>query len=321
MAKLIMSRAEMEKDRLAWLKLRNTGIGGSDAGVIVGLNTWKTPFTLWAEKTGQIEPEDLSDKESVYWGSVMEDIIANRFTELTGKKLRKSGMMQSEEHPFMLADVDRMVVGENAIVEIKTTASWNKAEWEGDNIPDTYYCQVLHYMIVTGAEKAYICCLIGGQQFVWKEVPFNKEEAEELIKAEQYFWEHNVIAKELPPVDGTVTCTEALKKKFPNGGEEEAVELDGRIENMLQDRDKLKAEIKAREDQVNKIENELRLVMGNNDFGRSASYNVWYKTTTRATFDSKGLQKAYPDIYEKFVGQSTYRKFKIAISKARTKEG
>lgn len=111
-AKLIMTVEEM-KDRKAWEKLRNIGIGGSDAAIIAGLNRWKSPYQLWLEKTRQVEPEDISDNEYVYWGTVMEQLVADRFCELTGKKVRKCGMMQSLTHEFMLANVDRLVVGEN----------------------------------------------------------------------------------------------------------------------------------------------------------------------------------------------------------------
>ena len=83
-ANLIMTVEEM-KDRKAWEKLRNIGIGGSDAAIIAGLNRWKSPYQLWLEKTRQVEPEDISDNEYVYWGTVLEQLVADRFCELTGK--------------------------------------------------------------------------------------------------------------------------------------------------------------------------------------------------------------------------------------------
>ena len=112
-AKLIMTVEEME-DRDIWAKLRNSGIGGSDAAVIAGLNRWKSPYQLWLEKTGQVEPEDLSNNEYVYWGTVLEQVVADRFCELTGKKVYRKGMMQNANDEWMLANVDRLVVGEKA---------------------------------------------------------------------------------------------------------------------------------------------------------------------------------------------------------------
>ena len=115
-AELIMTVKETE-DRNAWLKMRTQGIGGSDASIIAGMNRWKSPFQLWQEKTGQVEPEELDDNEYIYWGRVLEQAVADRFSELTGKKVHKQGMLRNKEYPWMLANVDRMVVGEDAGLE------------------------------------------------------------------------------------------------------------------------------------------------------------------------------------------------------------
>lgn len=98
MAKLIMTVAE-KADEKKWLEVRREGIGCSDASIIVGLNRWKSPFQLWLEKTGKAEPEDLSDNEYVYWGKVLEEAVANRFCELTGKKVQRRGLLQMDDTP------------------------------------------------------------------------------------------------------------------------------------------------------------------------------------------------------------------------------
>ena len=163
---LIMKASEME-DRAAWLKLRNKGLGGSDAGIIVGVNPWKSPYQLWLEKTGQVEPENISEKEAVYWGTQLEDMVAREFTKRTGKKVQRHGMLESVAYPFLLANVDRLVVGEDAGLECKTTSAFKYKDWEGDNVPDSYYVQCQHYMMVTGLPRWYIAALIGGQHYVW----------------------------------------------------------------------------------------------------------------------------------------------------------
>ena len=99
--KLVMTVTDME-DHDKWLKMRNKGIGGSEAAVIVGMNRWKSPFQLWLEKTGEVEPEDLSNNEFIYWGNVLEQVVADRFAELTGKRVTKRGMLQDEEVPYFL---------------------------------------------------------------------------------------------------------------------------------------------------------------------------------------------------------------------------
>ncbi|WP_337521066.1 lambda-exonuclease family protein, partial [Mitsuokella jalaludinii] len=167
MAKMIMTVAEMA-DRDAWLKMRTQGIGGSDAGTIVGLNPWKSKYELWLEKTGQVVPEDISNREPVYWGNRLEDIVAQEFTRQTGKKVRRHGMVQDEAHPFLFANVDRMVAGEKAGLECKTANGFKASLWEGDEVPASYYCQCQHYMLVTGLPVWYIACLVGGQHYVYK---------------------------------------------------------------------------------------------------------------------------------------------------------
>lgn len=146
---LILSVKDAE-DHEKWLKTRDLGIGGSDAAVIMGMNSYKSTYQLWMEKTGQVEPPDLSDNQYVYWGTKNESNIADWFQEETGKKVKRLGTLQSREYPFMLANVDRTVIGENAGLEIKTAGVSQYRKWKDDEIPDAYYCQCLHYMAVTG---------------------------------------------------------------------------------------------------------------------------------------------------------------------------
>ena len=154
-----------------WLRVRNLGIGGSDAGVILGLNPYKSPWQLWLEKTGQTEPDDLSTNEYVYWGTKQEPLVAERFFEETGKRVQRRGTLRSRTHPWMLANVDRMIVGEEAGLEIKTANAFAGKDWADDELPDSYYAQCLHYMAVTGYTKWYIAALIGGNHYVQKEIP------------------------------------------------------------------------------------------------------------------------------------------------------
>ena len=86
-----------------WLRLRKTGIGGSDAGAICGLNPYSSPMKVYLDKT----EEDITDfdNESMRQGRDLEDYVARRFMEETGLKVRRSNMMyRSKENPFMLAD-------------------------------------------------------------------------------------------------------------------------------------------------------------------------------------------------------------------------
>ena len=314
---MVMTVEEMQ-DREKWLEMRRTGIGGSDASVIVGLNKWKSRFELWLDKTNQAEEVDVSDNEYIYWGNVLEELVANRFCEVTGKKVRRCGMLRNNEHPFMLADIDRLVVGENAILECKTTAGWNSSEWEEDNLPDAYYIQIQHYLAVSGYDKAYIACLIGGNKFIWKEIPRNEEEIEVLIRAEEEFWQKNVVEKVMPEADGSSGCSKAISLLFKgNPEDEEAAELEGRFDILCRDLEVLKAEKKKLEKAIEEKENKVRVALGDKVFGRSPKYNFWYKVHSRTGFDVNQFKKDFPDLYDKYKTTSSFRKLTYKESKAR----
>lgn len=296
--KLLMTVEEM-KDRDKWLKFRNLGIGGSEAAVIVGMNKWKSPFQLWLEKREEVEPEDLSDNEYVYWGNVLEQVVADRFCELTGKKVQRRGLLQSEEYPFMLASVDRMVVGENAGLECKTANGFAGKQWEDDEVPDAYYIQCQHYMAVTGCERWYIAVLIGGNKFIWKCIERNPHDIDILISAEKAFW-NKVQFDVMPEVDGSENCAFALSERF-EGGHIEPVELDSEAGYILGRIDELQTLTKELTNEIEENKNKLRLMLGNNEIGLVGDRKVTWKTQAgRTTIDSKKLKADLPDVFSKY---------------------
>lgn len=310
-AKLIMTVEEMQ-DRKKWEQLRNLGIGGSDAAVIAGLNPWKSPFQLWLEKTGQAEPEDLSDNEYVYWGTVLEQAVADRFCELTGKKVRRQGMVQSTSDEWLLANIDRMVVGENAGLECKTANGFSAKQWDGDAVPDSYYLQCQHYMMVTGCDIWYIAVLIGGNHFVYKEIPRNEEDIAALYAAEKAFWEKNVKGGEMPDVDGSKSCSQALAERFP-GGVTDSIMLPKEADELLAEIDELNEAADRIKDQIESKKNGIKLMLGDHEIAYAGERKVTWKTQAgRVTVDSKKLKAEMPDVYEKYIKQGNpIRVFKI----------
>ena len=140
-----------------WKQLRTHSIGGSDCGTILGMNKYESPFTLWQKKLWADDyEEDISDKIQV----------AKLFEEATGKKVRKHNkMMYHKDYDFISANVDRVVVGENALLECKTTSEFQKDKWKDGNVPASYMAQCYHYMAVTGVDVVYIAVLFGNSEF------------------------------------------------------------------------------------------------------------------------------------------------------------
>jgi putative phage-type endonuclease len=287
--------------------MRSQGIGGSDTGAVVGMNRWKSPFQLWLEKTGQVEPEDISNKENVYWGTKLEPLIAQRFCEVTGKKLHRQGMMANVNYPWMLVNVDRLVVGENAGLECKTTNTFSAKEWDADNLPDSYYWQCQHYMMATGMSKWYIAVLIGGQDFRHKEIPRCQPDIDFLYEAEKEFWEVNVQQNIMPPVDGSDSCAAAIREKF-KGGRPDPVVLPEESIQLLELIDNFKAEKKNLDANLKESENKLCLLLGDNEIGYAGERKVTWKVQNgRVTVDGKKLKAEQPDIYKQYtkVGKPT----------------
>ncbi|WP_026385554.1 YqaJ viral recombinase family protein [Acidaminococcus intestini] len=298
---LILSVKDAQ-DHAKWLATRNLGIGGSDAGIIMGLSPFKSPYQLWLEKTGQAEPEDLSGNQAVYWGTVNEENIARWFAKETGKKVERCGTLQSTDHPFMIANIDRVVVGESAGLEIKTAGVQQASLWKDDEIPDSYYCQCLHYMAVTGLDAWYIAVLIGGNEARWEKIERNEEDIQTLIAAEKAFWEL-VTTKTAPPVDGSLSCSQALAARYPDSRAEEialpneAAELIARINSDMEIMSQLKAQIKLNQ-------NFLKEMLGEAESGRIGTHRVQWKTIAgRETCSLSKLKKADEGLYEELKEQ------------------
>lgn len=294
---LILSVKDAE-DHEKWLEARAIGIGGSDAAVIMGMNQYKSPYQLWLEKTGQAEAPDLSGNQYVYWGTKNEANIADWFQEETGKKVKRLGTLRSKEYPFMLANVDRTVVGENAGLEIKTAGVRQYRKWKDDEIPDAYYCQCLHYMAVTGAAYWYIAVLLGGNEAKWKRIERNEEDIQHLIMAETDFWKL-VETRTPPPVDGSDSCAAALSAQYKGGDPNYSIILPPDIDGVIASLEDDKAIMDALKKQITEKENRLKALLGNAEEGTTDHYRVLWKTQAgRSSVPLAKIKKQTPDIYQ-----------------------
>ena len=297
-------------NKLEWLKERQKGIGGSDVGAILGVNKYKTPFQIYLEKTQEIK-EVQESSEAAYWGTKLEDMVAREFAKVTGKKVRRDTRhFVSKKYPFMVANIDRRVVGEKAILECKTVNQFGAKEWEGEEVPASYLVQVQHYIYVTEAEKAYIACLIGGQKFIWKEIKRDNELIEMIINAEKDFWK--LVEEKTPPaLDGSSAAEKYLKERFADVQEGTRVILDSKYKEKIEEYLNLKEQIKELEQKQKALENSLKLEIGDNEAGYIDNFLVNWKGYSRTSIDSKKLKEEQPEIYDKYSKKSKYRKFEI----------
>ena len=296
--------------RYEWLQERKKGLGGSDASAILGFNPWKSPFELYIEKTSDTVQE--IDNEAIHWGNVLEDVVAEEFTRRTGKKVRRRNQIfKHKEHDFMIANIDRDVVGERALLECKTTNAFNADQWEGEQIPPAYMCQLQHYMAVLDYEKAYIAVLIGGQKYVWKEIARDDEFIELMIQHEKDFWNNHVLAGVAPEIDGSKSASELLNQMYPEDNGETVMFESDEAETLIEAIESIKAEVKEKQTLQKEYENKLKLMIGEAKMGVTPRYEVRNITVTSNRLDSKKLRKELPDIAEKYTNQSNYRRMTI----------
>lgn len=161
---LKMTKMLAFKTRNEWIEARKNYIGGSDAAAVVGLNPYKDNVTLWLEKTKQKEPEDISGKPYVKYGTDAESSLRKLFAlDHPEYKVfyRKNNIWLNSKYPWAHCSVDGWMNnsdGKLGVLEIKTTnifQSRQKEKWR-DRIPDNYYCQCLHAMAVMDAEFAIL---------------------------------------------------------------------------------------------------------------------------------------------------------------------
>lgn len=290
-----------------WLKNRLSGIGGSDAAAAIGKSPWVSPYTLWCEKRGLIK-KDI-DNESMRLGRDLENYVAERFSEATGKKVRKSSFsFQSVEYPFMLANVDRLIVGEDAGLECKTTSAFTRTKYDKGDIPIQYYIQCMHYMAVTGKKKWYIAVLVLGIDFYWFEVNWDDTEINNLIILEKEFWDCVENGVE-PMIDGSLSTSETLNEIFSISDSSE-VDLKN-YEQDLQRLMEIKKFISKLDREKKQIENSIKNNMGKSEIGFVDRYTIKWKNLKQSRIDNKKLKKDYPEIYAKVIKEVISRRFEV----------
>lgn len=298
-----------DMSRSEWLRLRKSGIGGSDAGAICGVNPYSSPMKVFYDKTS--DEVDETDNESARQGRDLEDYVAQRFMEATGFKVRRSNFMyRSKEYPFMVADVDRLLVGEDAGLECKTASAYNSDKWKDREIPLHYILQCYHYMAVTGKRTWYIATVILGREFVYRKLTWDDAIIQPLIAVEKDFWENHILKGELPTPDGSKVCDAVLEQYFHTARKESVIELVG-FGEKLRRREIILSAVSKLQEELSQIEQEVKLYMKDNELATCEGYRVSWSNVESTRLDTKRIREEKPEIYRDYAKISTSRRFQI----------
>lgn len=297
---------------------RRNGIGGSDASAVLGISKWKTPIEVFLEKTSNALEGMGKDSEASYWGNELEEVVAREFTKRTGKQVRRANdQLVHPEYPFLIGHIDRKVVGEKAFLECKTTNQYNASRWEGDEIPQEYLIQCMHYLALTGYDTAYIAVLIGGQKFVFKKIDRDESLIKLIVEKEVSFWREFVEKKIPPMIDGSNAASNVLSFLYPEAVTKEIIPIDKSFNKSIERKIRMEDLIDRLQEKCDEIENNLKMVLGSNEIGDTGIYNVVWKNVTANRFDTTRFKEEKPELYSEYSYQNTSRRFSIKNKKGK----
>lgn len=291
-------------DRSQWLEVRKGGIGSSDAAAAVGLNPYKSQLELWLEKTGRAAANDEAPgmDDPRYWGTLLEPYVAVAYQQKTERRVRKvNAVLQHPSFPFMLANIDREVVGSRdvQILECKTAGEFGSRLWK-DGVPDYVRLQVQHQLAVTGKDAADVAVLLCGQQLEIHRIERDEEVIARLIVLETRFWEY-VETDTPPPADGSDSAARALRHLYR--GEDSNVDFttDAGANETFDRLAALNAELEIKGREAEKLKQLLQQAMGDASTAAFVNGVVTFKRAKDgARIDTKGLSAGHPDIAARY---------------------
>ena len=302
----------LDLDYNKWLEFRKKSIGGSDCATIIGLNKYKSAYSLWAEKKGYFYNCQI-DTEIMRQGRDFEEYVAQRFCEATGKKVRKRNyIFLHDDYEFISANIDREIVGENAGLECKTTSVYNKTDFENGEIPEYYYCQCMHYMAVMGYEKMYLAVLVLSKGFYHFEIKRDEQDIKALLDMEIEWWNRYILGNEIPEIDGSDSTLNTVR--CINKDTSKDIKDISKIDDILKEYESVSKQKKFIENKEKELKNNIIAFMGSNEIGNSNKYSVSYKLQKRISVDTTKLKKELPEIYNKFSKQSETRVLKVKVN-------
>lgn len=304
--KKIVSTLNLNREE--WLKYRKKGICGTDAGAITGFNPYVSAFSVYSDKTS----DEISefDNEAMRQGRDMEDYVARRFMEETGKQVRRANAIyKNEKHPIMLADFDRLIVGEKAGLECKTVSPYSADKWSDGKIPMHYQMQVQHYLAVSGYECWYIAALIFGRDFIIRKIERDEELINNLTVIEENWWEKHLVENTIPEPDGSTAYTKLLNEYYHND-RDKTVKLYG-MDKTLERRGEIDSLIRKLNTEKEAIDQRIKINLEDASYGETEKYKVSWIDTVQNRIDSKKLKAENPDIYNGYLNEVHSKRFTV----------
>lgn len=277
-----------------WLLDRKKGIGGSESAILLGLNEYKSPLDVYLDK---VDPNIKEDAPTLPMqaGTILEPLVAELYSKETGYKLKNPNRIyKHKKYKFLIGTPDRIIIDKekgNGILEIKTTNGFYKRTWESE-IPPSYYCQLQHYLAVTGLKWGSIAVLVDNRDFFYYNYERDEEFIKVLINKVSDFW-NNFILKEIKPEPINKNDLLNLYPNIQAKSFETDVNIKAKIKTILS----YKEDIKNIKKKVEELEFEIQKEFEENEtMNFEGEVLATFKESKISRFNKDLLLEAHPEL-------------------------
>lgn len=290
---------------------RTQFIGGSDIAAILGLSRYGTPLSVWAEKTGAIPKKEGPKSLRMKLGTRMEEVIAELWMEETNKVLQRvTERRVHPQYPYFRAQIDRIVINEDATWEGKNTNWRLKKDWAEGEVPQEALCQAMWGLAITGKKHCYVTGLIDNEELRSVKIDRDPVLIAEMLKRADDFWNKFVVPQVMP---GQVSASDAdtIRALFPQSEPQTLIDLGDAGARLIESRNALYQDQIALEKEIDTVENELKLMLKEKEGGTAGKWMVTWKSQVSKRLDTALLKNNEPEIYQKYTKETPSRVFRI----------
>jgi putative phage-type endonuclease len=277
----------------------------------MGVSRWRSPLALWAEKTGKLTPNPLENAEAKEIGLELEEYVCRKFERRTGKKVRREPReLVHPRYPFLKAHLDRIVLNEESVLEAKTASAWLMKVWEGHLIPIDYTLQVNWQLGLSGRKLGYIAVLIGGQKFLYKELPFDQALFNEQVEKAVTFW-NSFVQTGIAPM-AIAQDQDLLFQLFPESGSAALILEDDeakRMDFLIAAREVHRLAIEVEQEKLDEVEVRIKQAIGDAAGLLTQKYRVSWITQQCRRLDTNKIKA--DGLYDKYALASMSRVFRV----------
>lgn len=284
---------------------RKLGIGGSEIAPIMGLSPYSTPLDVYRDK---MNPEVIYEEESedLKRGARVEKYILQEYCEVSSLEIETNlPPFIHPEYPFMRGNIDAKVVGQNVIVEAKSTkcpiSLWEKG------IPEYYRTQVAYYAMLSNADRVDVPVLFSNWQYAcftyWRDLEYEARIRQEVID----FWNNHIVAG-IPPAPSNPA---ELYEVYPKLESAKIIKADNEIREKVCLWQEVSIKRKGLEKQEEKLKIEIQRFMGDAGILDSGFCRVALRERTANRLNTCALKEAVPELYREYSNDNTYRILQI----------